>query len=73
MSEFCEDAIVEAGAVFVFAEGVALEVDIGGDDVVGGETFVEGGEMGEALGEESGDEEKSGAGKDLGSDEPAAE
>ena len=47
--------------------------DIGGDDVVGGEAAVEGGEMDEALGEKSGDEKKRGAGEDLGSDEDAAE
>ncbi len=73
LAEFVEDTVVEGGADFVFFEVVALQVDVGGDDVVGGETFIEGREMGEAFGEESGDEEKSGAGEDLGSDEPAAE
>ena len=62
-----------SGAVFVLGEGVALEEDVGGDDVVGGEAAVQGGEMDEALGEESGDEQKGGAGEDLGSDEAAAQ
>ena len=72
-AEFLENAVVEAGAGFVFGEGFALQVDIGGDDVVGGEAGVEGGEMDEALGEESGYEEEGGAGEDLCSYEDAAE
>jgi hypothetical protein len=72
-AEFFEDAVVEAGAVFVFGEGLALQVDVSGDDVVGGESAIEGGEIGEAFCEESGDEQKRGAGEDLGPDEGAAE
>jgi hypothetical protein len=68
-----ESAVVEAGAVLVFAEGVALEVDICGDDVVGGEVAVEGGEMDEALDEEFGDEKECGVGEDLRSDEDATQ
>ena len=33
-AEFFEDAVVEAGAVFVVREGAALQDDVGGDDVV---------------------------------------
>ena len=72
-AEFFEDAVVEGGADFVVGEVVALKVDVGGDDVVGGEAAVEGGEMDEAFGEESGDEEEGGAGEDLRSDEPASQ
>ena len=71
--EFFEDAIVEGSTHFVFFEAVALEEDVGGEDVIGGEAFVEGGEMNEALGKESGEEQKGGAGEDLCSDEPATE
>jgi hypothetical protein len=49
-AEFGEDSFVEGGADFVCFEVVALEVDVGGEDVVGGETFVEGGEVEEAFG-----------------------
>jgi hypothetical protein len=71
--ELLKDSVVECGADFVVLEVVALEEDVGGHDVIGGEAFVEGGEMEEALGEESCDEEEGGAGEDLCSDEPAAE
>jgi hypothetical protein len=70
-AEFFEDAVVEVGAVFVFGEGLPLQVDVSGDDVVGGESAIEGGEIGEAFCEESGDEQKRGAGEDLGPDEGA--
>ena len=71
--ESVENAVVEGDTDFVVFEFVALEKDVGGDDVVGGEALVEGGKMDEALGEESGDEQERGAGKDLGSNKPAAE
>ena len=57
----------------VIVEEMLKLADIRGEDVVGGETFVKGGETEEAFGQESGDEEEGGAGEDLGSDEPAAE
>ena len=41
-AEFVEDAVVEGGANFVFLEVFALEIDVGSDDVVGREAFVEG-------------------------------
>jgi hypothetical protein len=48
-AQFFEDAVVEAGTVLVLAEGIAMEVDVGGDDVVGREALVKGGEMDETL------------------------
>ena len=72
-AKFCEDAVVEADSDLVVCEGRALEEDVGSDDVFGGEAFVEGGEIGEALGEEPGDEKKRRAGKDLGPDEGSDE
>ena len=33
-AEFFEDAVVEAGAVFVVSEVAALQDDVGGNDVV---------------------------------------
>jgi hypothetical protein len=71
-AQLFEDSVVEVGAVFVFAPGVALKKDVGGCDVVGGEAFIEGGEMNQAFCEESGDEQKSGAGEDLRCNQPAS-
>ena len=72
-AEFGEDSVVEGGTDFIVFEVVALKIDVGGDDVVDGETLVEGGEVEKAFGEESGEKKEGGAGEDLGSDEPAAE
>jgi hypothetical protein len=72
-AQFFQDAVVEAGAVLVLAEGIALEVDVGGDDVAGGEAAVGGGEVDEAFGEKAGEEQEGSAGEDLGSYEASAQ